>query len=212
MKKSRKIVYVPGLISAILIPLVFWYLGNRKLEESVLRAIQIGLPAKIDENKKWTYQMTFEPYRNWNYKTILVKPNSAKHNSRSFINEIHSLQTKNIKNTGIEFILNDENSYGDLVSILNDLIIANQRQYGIDLEKTGHLFIGVNYKNPLIQEIEFIGCGTGLMMEYENNSNNFKGIKKLKNQLKLLPKQTYYLIFGFLIFLTIAVFRIKKYL
>ena len=61
--KSRKIYYVPGLISAIFIPFLFWYYGNQKLHEPIPNVIDIGLPAKSGSS---TFA-TFEPLRNWKY-------------------------------------------------------------------------------------------------------------------------------------------------
>jgi hypothetical protein len=37
----KKIYYFPGLISALLIPVLFWYYGNMKLEEANLRVMDI---------------------------------------------------------------------------------------------------------------------------------------------------------------------------
>ena len=50
--KSRKIYYVPGLISAIFIPLLFWYYGNQKLLEPVPNVMDIGIPAKHIHSEK----------------------------------------------------------------------------------------------------------------------------------------------------------------
>ncbi len=75
MISGKKIYYVPGLISALLIPVLFWYFGNQKYEEINVGVIDIGIPAKLnDEN----YKYSFEPLRNWNYQKITVQPNSAK--------------------------------------------------------------------------------------------------------------------------------------
>ncbi|WP_435523522.1 hypothetical protein [Chryseobacterium indoltheticum] len=71
MISRKKIFYVPGLISALLIPILFWYFGNRKLQEPVTNVMDIGLPAKIDSSNKWSYAYSFEPLRNWNYKKYL---------------------------------------------------------------------------------------------------------------------------------------------
>jgi hypothetical protein len=63
----KKIYYFPGLISAVLIPLMFWYYGNRKFEEVNFTIIDIRLPIKAKNGGKPSF-LSFEPYRNWNYK------------------------------------------------------------------------------------------------------------------------------------------------
>ncbi len=72
----KKIYYFPGMISALLIPLLFWYYGSQKFKEINLAAIDIGIPAKIKKGMENSLN-TFEPYRTWNYKRIIVKPNTA---------------------------------------------------------------------------------------------------------------------------------------
>ena len=68
----QKIYYVPGLISAILIPLIFWFYGSQKLKEPIPNVMDIGLPAKhIHSEKCKTSRTCFEPLRNWNYKKII---------------------------------------------------------------------------------------------------------------------------------------------
>lgn len=129
MISRKKIFYVPGLISALLIPILFWYFGNRKLQEPVTNVMDIGLPAKSHDGKELNFA-SFEPYRNWNYQKIVVKPNTAKSNSKYYVSEIKKMQKRNIKNSGIEFILDNNNSYGDFASVLNDLHIAKHDRYG----------------------------------------------------------------------------------
>ena len=65
----KKIYYFPGLISAVLIPVLFWYYGSQKSEDINVSVIDIGLPAKEREGIKNTFA-SFEPARNWNYKKI----------------------------------------------------------------------------------------------------------------------------------------------
>ena len=211
--KLRKIFYVPGMISAIIIPLVFWYLGNAKLQEPIPNVMDLAIPAKYNPKIPIDQQNTLEGIRNWKYKKIIVRPNSAKANSKYYVSELKKLNARNEEETGIEFILNDENSYGDFASILNDCAIAKHERYGVDLEKTGHLFALVDYKDPNIVEItNFFMCGTDGSMEYVEGSDYYKGFQKFQFQISELPKQAYYLIFSFLIFLQISVLGfIKRY-
>lgn len=146
MKTLKKIYYVPGLISAVVIPILFWYYGNQKHQEINVGVIDIGLPSKLDSVDKLNYQYPLGTVRNWNYKKIIVEPNTARKNSEYFISEIKMLQQNNQKETGIEFILDNDNSYDDLVSIMADFNFAKQERWGLDLNKTGHLFAFVDYK------------------------------------------------------------------
>ena len=149
----RRIYYVPGLISAVMIPIMFWFYGNRELQKPIPNVIDLVLPHKVHstsskEEKNRIYQNSFEPYRSWNYKKIIVKPNTARQNSNYYVSELKKLQQRNQKETGIEFIINDENSYDDFISILNDCHISKQEMFGVDMDKTWDLFVLVNYKDP----------------------------------------------------------------
>lgn len=202
----KKIYYFPGLISAILIPVLFWYYGNRKFEDINVSVIDIGLPAKEREGVKNTFT-SFEPARNWNYKKIKIAPGAAKENSKLYVSELKNLRKRNEKESGIEFILDQNNSYGDFVSVLNDLAIAKQEQYAVDLEKTGHIFAVYNYIDPKMQfpEYECLLCNDVIRPEYKPDFS-----EKIQLLLTELPKDIYYFIFGFLIFLNISMFSIKE--
>lgn len=214
----KKIFYVPGLISALLLPILFWYYGNQKFEEINLNVIDIGLPAKSHDGKKLTFA-SFEPYRSWNYKKITVKPNSAKENSKLYVSEIQQLQQNNEKNTAIEFILNEQNTYGDFVSLLNDMAIAKHESYALDIDKTGNFLVPVIYKNPKIvaEESECLLCDD-VITDYESPSIAEATLDFIKRQfysiffedISKLPKGAYYIIFGFLLFLNISMLSIKE--
>ncbi|RZJ84790.1 MAG: hypothetical protein EOO20_20830 [Chryseobacterium sp.] len=203
----KKIYYVPGLISALLIPVLCWYFGNRKLKEPITNVMDFGLPAKYDPTIPVDQQNTLEHIRNWNYHQINVKPNEARKNSKFYISEIKKLQRENKKETGIEFILDNNNTYGDFASLLNDMAIAKQETYGLELDKTGHLFATVNYQDPNAKETEYdcLLCNDTIYNEY--NPTLFNDSQFFISQL---PKEAFYLIFGFLIFLNISMFSIKE--
>jgi hypothetical protein len=201
----KKIFYVPGLISALLIPVLFWYYGNQKIEEINISVIDFGLPAKLKKDKS-NLNYTFESARNWDYKKIKVNPNKAKENSRLYVSEVKALQKRNEKNKGIEFLLDKDNTYGDFVSLLNDMELSSQYYYCLDLEKTGHFFVPVMYIDPNIKELEYrYSCGGVIREEYRPTF-----FEKIQQSLINLPKQSYYIIFGFLIFLNISMFSIKE--
>jgi len=168
----------------------------------------MGLPAQLNDKN---YNYSFEPLRNWNYQKIIVQPNSAKNNSKFYVSKLKELQKRNERETGIEFILDNNNTYGDFASLLNDMAIARQENYGLDLEKTGHLFATVNYQDPNAKETEYdcLLCND-VIYNYVDEGDYYKGYTKLKYQLSQLPKEAFYLIFGFLIFLNISMFSIKE--
>ena len=202
--KSRKIYYVPGLISAIFIPLLFWYYGNQKLLEPVPNVMDIGIPAKhIHSEKCKTSQTCFESVRNWKYQKIIVQPNTARKNSKYYVSEIKKLQKRNQKETGIEFVIGNKNSYDDFISILNDMDITKQEYYGIDMDKTGHFFAVHFYKDPNKIEEPCYLCNDTVAEFYEPTLYE-KIIYKFPEFGKL-PRPAYYLIFGYLILLNISI-------
>lgn len=211
MKTSRKkIYYIPGIISAILIPLLFWFFASQKLNEPIPNVMDIGLPGK---NRPGIINNTFEPFRHWNYRKIEVPRNKAKENSKFYVSELRNLQQKNKKETGIEFILDDTNTYGDFASILNDMHISKHEFYGVDLDKTGNIFALVNYIDPnkvdepcyLCNDV-VIDSGPFITGEMPKK-NNFE---RMKYVFKNLPKNTYSIIFGYLILLQISILSILR--
>ena len=202
--KSRKIYYVPGFISAIFIPLLFWIYGNRKLQEPIPNVIDIGLPAKSGSS---TFA-TFEPLRNWKYQKIIVQPNTARKNSAYYVSEIKKLQKRNQKETGIEFVIGNKNSYDDFISILNDMDITKQEYYGIDMDKTGHFFAVHFYKDPNKIEEPCYLCNDTVAEFYEPTL--YEKITYQYTEFRKLPKQAYYIIFGYLILLNISVLSLVR--
>lgn len=78
LKMKSKLIkkyYVPGLISALIIPLLFWYYGNRELQKPIPNIMDLGLPAKFDSKTPLNELPSFEPFRKWDYKKIVIEPN-----------------------------------------------------------------------------------------------------------------------------------------
>lgn len=187
--RVKKIYYVPGLISAILLPILFWYYGNQRVHPQYT-VMDLGIPPKITPETPLEY--TFEAYRNWNYKKIRIFSGTAKENSKLYVSEIKNLQKRNEKETGVEFILDQNNTYGDFVSILNDMAIAKHDTYALDLEKTGHLFATVQYKDPNIKELssECLLCNDVIYtLEEDYHPNNL--FESMQQIYKGLPKDVY---------------------
>ncbi|PTT20904.1 hypothetical protein DBR28_20545, partial [Chryseobacterium sp. HMWF028] len=198
---------------ALLIPVLFWYYGNQKFEDINVSVMDIGLPAKEREGIKNTFA-SFEPARNWNYKKIKIDPSTAKQNSKLYVSELKKLQKRNENESGIEFILDQNNNYDDFVSVLNDLAIAQQEQYAVDLEKTGHIFAVYSYIDPEMQypEYECLLCNDVVGWVPAETFNNFETTRygKIFNLFTTASKETSYIIFGFLIFLNISMLSIKE--
>ncbi|WP_336733900.1 hypothetical protein [Chryseobacterium sp. VD8] len=215
----KKIYYFPGLISALLIPVLFWYYIHPYIDKTVYNVVDIGLPAKLRKDN-YNQNATFEPLRNWNYKKIAVPPNEAKNNSDFFVSEIKAMQKRNEKNSGIEFILDKNNTYGDFASLLNDMAIAKQDTYAFDIEKTGHVFAIVNYIDPKAEKSEEISCllCNDVIRDYYEptfsdriyNLINPQYYQQIFGNAPQLPKGAYYILFAFLLFLNISMFSIKE--
>ncbi len=215
----KKIYYFPGLISALIIPVLFWYYINPYIDETNYNVMDIGLSSKLDKNKS-NVSSTFESLRNWKYKQISIEPGKAKENSNFYVSELKKLDQNNAKNSGIEFILNDKNTYGDFASLLNDMAVAKHETYAYDLEKTGHFFATVNYKDPnaVEEKIECLLCNDTVIY-YEDPSireSILDIIRKRENYALLfeniskLPQGAYCIIFGFLLFMNISMLSIKE--
>ncbi|SHH44027.1 hypothetical protein SAMN05421866_2788 [Chryseobacterium oranimense] len=200
----KKIYYLPGLISAVLIPLLFWYYGNKRVHPQYT-VMDLGIPAKHKYND--TLDNTLEPYRNWNYKKIVVKPNTAIQNQQYYVLELKKLQARNEKETGIEFIINDHNSYQDFISLMSTMELAQQETFGVDVGKTGHFFAVHFYKDPNKDIYSSAGCTVGGEYHEIRDHINFSD---LENLVKNLPKQSFYVIFGFLFLLNFSMLSIKE--
>lgn len=115
-------------------------------------------------------------------------------------------------------MLNDENSYNDFVSILNDLAIAKHQIYGLDLDKTGHVFALVDYQDSQTkEEIECLLCNDVIVNYVDNRSvvervflSNI--VEKYRALSETLTKESLCLLFGFLILLNISIVNIKKFI
>ena len=199
----RKIYYFPGLFSAILIPVLFWHYGSQRIHPPY-SGMDFALPAKVTHQT--SLDNTFEPYRNWNYKKIIVQPGTALQNREFYVSELKKLQAKNEKEKGIEFVIENKNTYQDFIALIDAMILSKQEAYGVDMEKTGHFFALHFYKDPNRIERYYDNVGG----EYHHgNKPSYTGFEKIKYVLEL-PKQAYYIIFAFLLFINISMLSIKE--
>ncbi len=207
MGSMRKIYYVPGLVSALIIPALFWYYGNQSVHPQYT-VMDLGLPAKPKKGMTDLIN-SFEPYRNWNYKKIIVQPNTALQNQQYYISELKKLQVRNVKETGIEFVIGDQNNYQDFIALIDAMKISKQDTFGVDIEKTNHLFAVHLYEDPSKSERAYDVIGKCVLYTDDFKKNTLNLIRP-ETLINYVPKQTYYIIFGFLIFLHISMFSIKE--
>ncbi|MGD1318117.1 hypothetical protein [Chryseobacterium sp. 2R14A] len=207
MRKHKKIYYVAGVISALLIPLLFLYYATPVYYQMSLRVMDIGLPAKAKKGEKLPGYAII-PTEGWNYKTINVKPGFDKKTEKNFIREINQLKENNIDKTGIRFQLSDKNVYADIVNLLNISLKTEQERYGFDMEETNSFY--VLYKKVDREMFSGIdgngGCGFGYFDadEYKFSRANF-----WNKLIHYSPKESYYLIFGFLMLIYCVMLRPK---
>ncbi|WP_153399341.1 hypothetical protein [Chryseobacterium vaccae] len=216
----RKIYYFPGLISAVVIPILFLYYISPHIDRTVYSVIDIGLPSKNAPTGPYD-QSSFEPLRNWDYQQMSIDPNEAEKNSELHVSQLKKLGTDNKKNSGIEFVLSDRNTYGDFVSVLNDLHKARMDSYAVDAGKTGHIFALHEYISPVISEEkeDYILCGTFYTFEGNSQKNIWNYINDFTSpqqyvlfteNLVKLPQKGLLFVFGFLILLHISMLSIRE--
>ncbi|OBW42015.1 hypothetical protein AB670_01596 [Chryseobacterium sp. MOF25P] len=206
MRKHKKIYYVAGIISALLVPLLFIYHATPVYDQVNMRVLDIGLPYKAKKGEKIP-EYTQIPKEGWNCKTINVKPDFDAITEKNFIKEIDQLVENDIDQTGIRFQLSDKNVYADIIGLLNIMLKTKQEMYGLDMDETNSLY--VLYKKPL-KIVEYTMCGTDEHMMYSNmNQYNYANANFWNKLIYYSPKESYYLIFGFLMLIYCAMLRPK---
>lgn len=205
MRKHKKIYYVAGIISALLVPLLFLYYATPVYYQMSMRAIDIGLPYKAKKGEKIP-EYTQIPKEGWAYKTINVKPSFDGKTEENFIKEINQLKENDIDKTGIRFQLSDKNVYADIIGLLNVMLKTKQERYGLDMEGTNSLY--VLYKKPL-EYTDVFGCGGGDVGYLSIDEYNYDNTNFWNKLIHYSPKESYYLIFGFLMLIYCAMLRPK---
>lgn len=205
MRKHKKIYYVTGIISALLVPLLFLYYATPVYYQMSMRAIDIGLSYKAKKGEKIP-EYTQIPKEGWNYKTINVKPAFDKKTEEIFIKEINQLKENDIDKTGIRFQLSYKNVYADIIGLLNVMLKTKQERYGLDMERTNSLY--VLYKKPL-EYTDVFGCGGGDVGYLSIDEYNYDNANFWNKLIHYSPKESYYLIFGFLMLIYCAMLSPK---
>lgn len=206
MRKHKKIYYVAGIISALLVPLLFLYYAIPVYNQMNMRVIDIGLPAKAKKGEE-VPEYSKIPTEGWNYKKIDVKPNFDKKTEESFIKEINLLRENDVVQTGIRFQLSEKSSYADVVSLLNIMAKTKQDLYGLDTENTNSMY--VLYVKPK-KSSEVLTCGLSYELVYSDvDEDSYANVNFWNKLIHYFPKESYYLILGFLMLIYCAMFRPK---
>lgn len=111
------------------------------------------------------------------------------------------------KKRGIEFVINDDNTYKDFIALIDAMKLAKQDTYGVDVEKTNHFFAVHEYKDPH-RSGNYGGCGVvgGEFTPEKPVLNIFRP----ESFIQHFPQQAYYVLFGFFFFLNISMLSIQE--
>lgn len=130
--KRKKIFYVPGIISLIILPIVFIYFAKTKIKEKDMRVISLFW---ADTNFMKAHSSLFfksnkqsDPIRE--YTNIVFTGNSIDDNIKLAFAQIRikEILTKNDTTSGLHFIFNDSSNYGTFVKAI-DILQSNEENY-----------------------------------------------------------------------------------
>jgi hypothetical protein len=208
LKPHKKIYYVGGMIS--LIPIVFWIYVKPTYDDLNLRILDFGLPYKVKKGEK-PPSYAIIPIEGYNYLKINLSAHFDEKTEKQYFDKIKSLQEKNIDKTGIKFQLSDQNSYGDIVRLINLMLKTDQDAWGLDTEITNSFYVVHRKKNESKLQYDFNICG-GVINDYINqNEYEFKHSTFFKKVIKYFPQKILYLIIGYLVIVCFSVNRLLKF-
>lgn len=200
-KKHKRIYYVPGILSLIVIPLVLWSYGTDYMKENDFRVLGLNMPPK-DYMEEEEFADVFD---NMKYDDVKVPPNFTDEAEVSYFNLIRDLQEKNIDKTAIRFQLSDENTYGDIVKLLNLMEKTEQPRYGWKLKENTFEVIHIK---PI--EYDVMPCGGERMIREEEKELSF--LESFIYYFKNLPNYIYPIIIGYFLLFICAIFRPKIFI
>ncbi|MDY3548949.1 hypothetical protein PG291_10075 [Riemerella anatipestifer] len=210
MKKHRKIYYVGGMISLIFIPIIFWIYAKPTYDNLNLRVLDLGLPYKAKKGEKLSEYMVI-PIDGYKYDVVNVPTNFNEETEKKYFALIEKIKKQNIDKTGIKFQFSNENSYGDLVKLINLMQKTNQESFGMDTEKT-NAFYFVHRKIEYNDENNIAVCGGVLGREYlDKNDYDYRHSNFIQKIVTYSPKETYYLILGYLILSCFSINKLIKF-
>lgn len=200
--------YVSGIISAVFIPIMFFYFSVPTYNKLNLRVLDIGLPYKLKKGEKDSeYSYSTIPSKDWNYKSVNVNKDFNKKSEDYFLKLLNNLKENNIDKTGIKFQFSDQNTYADLVRLLNILQKTKQEMYGLDMEKTNSLY--VLHVKPNLKEENYLSSDTISESYLNQNEYDYKYSNFLEKFIQYSPRESYYLLCGYLLLVYCTILKPK---
>ena len=195
------------MISAVLVPVIFLFFAIPAYKQINVSVLDLGLPARESANYKIPEEYKFpSPEKGWKYQTIKLPINFSENDEQKYYNLVKELQDKKYDKIGIRFQFNNENTYNDFVKLINLMLKTKQESYGFRSEDNS--FYVVKFKQ--IEEFKS-WCGTNSSMNYIDG-DEWNERNKLGNFgyfLSKLPKESFYIIFGYLILIYSAMLKPK---
>ena len=195
------------MISAVLVPVIFLFFAIPAYKQINVSVLDLGLPARESANYKISEEYKFpSPEKGWKYQTIKLPINFSENDEQKYYNLVKELQDKKYDKIGIRFQFNNENTYNDFVKLINLMLKTKQESYGFRSEDNS--FYVVKFKQ--IEEFKS-WCGTNSSMNYIDG-DEWNERNKLGNFgyfLSKLPKESFYIIFGYLILIYSAMLKPK---
>jgi|GEM_PF-1121387 len=213
IKKHKKIYYMPGMISLIAIPLVFWFWVSEIIKDNSYGIIKLDMPTKEFRNDKLFSNILNEV----SYEKIDVPANFTESVETQYYKLIKEFQMNGKENSGLKFQLSPKNTYNDFVRLLNLMEKTNQKYYGflteddsfrvIQKNKGSSICCGGSFESYEELSIFPLFCGTTTHISMIDKIKN--KISNAKHTIQTLPKPSYYILTGYFVLLFCAVFKPK---
>jgi hypothetical protein len=213
MKKPlTKIYYLPGLISALLVPVLFYFVFQPKLQQmeknSRVMDIKLGfLEPKIRQpNDEFR---DYIPTKDWTYQTVAVPPQDPmfRQKANAMVDELYR---NNVEKTGIRFKLSAQNTYADFVALLDlfqaiDGLGTKHKKWFLTYSTDGKDFYVLNFQRVYNEEAlltnDTIDDGTMVFTPAESEYWRVHALGYYYEFIRYSPQASFYLFFGFLLFL-----------
>lgn len=205
LKKHKRLYYVPGIISLLVIPLVFWFYVSNYIEQNDYRVISFNMPPKdhFENYPEENYKV------NYHYKEVNVPVNFSKETEDNFFKLIKNLQEKNIDKSGIKFQFNSENTYNDIIQLLNLMEKTEQGRYLFDFKDDNFYVIHDKVSTDLEVSPIFI-CGGVLNLPTEEMEVSY--LYLIRDFIQNIPKSSYPIIIGYFLLVICTIFRPKIFI